>query len=124
MLKDNVIVDNEMARPKGSLNRRTRAALLAAKEGNFDGKGDSVIGYLLKLACDPGQAVATRIQAAKTALPYLKPALSAVEQTVIEPAATKSEADINAELLAFIEKADPEPRERLRLALSGNAVTH
>lgn len=111
-----------MARPKGSLNRRTRAALLAAKEGEFEGRGDSVIRYLLKLASDAGQNTATRIQAAKTALPYLKPALSAVEQTVVEPAATKTEAEITSELMAYIANADPETRDKLKAALSGQAV--
>jgi hypothetical protein len=105
----------------GSLNRRTKAALLAAKTGDFEGKGDSVITYLLKLASDSSQSVATRIQAAKTALPYLKPALSAVEQTVIEPAATKTEAEIGAELMAYVANASPEVKDQLMAALSGRA---
>jgi hypothetical protein len=75
--------------------------------------------YLLKIATDSNKPESVRLQAAKTALPYLKPALSAVEQTVIEPAATKTDEEL-LQSIADLICANPDLVQRA-LALNAQA---
>lgn len=72
-----------MARPKGALNKRTRAALHAAQTGELGGGGIDPIAYLLKVMRDSRKPDALRIEAAKAVAPFLAPKLAAVE--VISP---------------------------------------
>lgn len=94
-----------MSRPKGSLNKRTLAALDAAEKGKFEDEGNRICGFLLRIAADNSKSEATRMQAAKIVLPYLKPALSAVEQTVVEPAMTREEHELSADLKEALRRA-------------------
>jgi hypothetical protein len=68
-----------MARTQGALNKRTRAALHAAKCGELGGGGESPVDYLLRVMRDSKKADELRIEAAKAVAPYLTPKLSAVE---------------------------------------------
>jgi hypothetical protein len=82
-----------MARPKGSLNRRTRAALSAAEQAQFDERADKTIDRLLKLSIDTRKSDAVRIQAASVVLPYLRPKRSAVDVNT-NPPPIESEAEL------------------------------
>lgn len=70
-----------MARPKGALNRRTRAALHAAQTGELGGGGQSPVDFLLGVMRNGKKPDALRVEAAKAVAPYLAPKLSAVELT-------------------------------------------
>lgn len=75
-----------MAGTKGALNKRTRAALEATKEGQLDGNGLSVpVRYMLQIVADTHKDEALRLEAAKAAAPYLQPKLSAVEINQVNP---------------------------------------
>jgi hypothetical protein len=109
-----------MGRPKGSLNRRTRAALSAAEEARFDERADKTIDRLLKLSIDTRKSDAVRIQAANVVLPYLRPKRSAVEvNSNSQPLET--EEQLLAQLQALL-KQHPELVQLLATASSeGNA---
>lgn len=114
-----------MARTKGSLNRRTLAALESVEKGKFDGTGDQLCGYLLKIAADNTQSESTRMQAAKIVLPYLKPALSAVEQTILEPAISRSESDLSTDFKEAMRRAMVENPDLVQQILGEQAkLTH
>ena len=104
------------------MNVKTRNAFREAETGLFAGKGDSVLRYLLKLATDSDQTVAVRVQAAKVALPYLKPALSAVEQTNTEPAMTLSEDDILKQITDLL-KARPDLINQAQATIARESVS-
>lgn len=70
-----------MARTKGALNKRTRAALHAAQTGEIGAGGENPVEYLLRVMRDSKKADQLRIEAAKAVAPYLTPKLSAVEIT-------------------------------------------
>ena len=70
-----------MARTPGALNKRTRAALHAARAGALGGDGESPVDYLLRVMRDSKKSDDLRIEAAKAVAPYLTPKLSAVELT-------------------------------------------
>jgi len=108
-----------MTRPKGILNRRTQAALNAAQEKGFSEKADKLIARFLKVAEDSSLDLATRLQALNSVLPYVKPKLSAVEQTTIE--LPRDEALLWNELRQAIE-ADPSLRSQLQALLDGRPV--
>jgi hypothetical protein len=108
-----------MTRPKGVPNRRTQAALNAAQEKGFAEKADRLIARFLKVAEDTSLDLPTRLQALNSVLPYVKPKLSAVEQTTIE--APKDESQIWNELRLAIE-ADPAMRSQLQALLDGRPV--
>ncbi len=74
-----------MARPKGALNKRTRAALSAAAEGKLGKRADKTLEDLLDIFNDAAKDPSERMRAADIALQYLKPKLAAIEQTTIEP---------------------------------------
>jgi hypothetical protein len=74
-----------MARTKGALNKRTRSALSQAAEGEFAKGAESTIRYLLKVTTDSKRDDSLRMQAANVVLPYLRPKLSAIEQTNLNP---------------------------------------
>jgi pyruvate carboxylase len=80
-----------MTRPKGVPNRRTQATLNAAQEKGFTEKADKLIARFLKVAEDTSLDLQTRLQALNSVPPYVKPKLSAVEQTTIEPPRDESE---------------------------------
>lgn len=100
---------NKNATLPGLPNRRTQAALNAAQEKGFTEKADKLIARFLKVAEDNSLDLATRLQALNSVLPYVKPKLSAVEQTNIEQ--PREEAVLWSKLLQAIE-ADPSLRPR------------
>jgi len=65
---------NPRGRPRGSLNKRTRALLEAAEAG-----GEMPLDFLLRLMRDPREPKSKRLEAAKAAAPFCHPKLSAVE---------------------------------------------
>ena len=94
-----------MARTKGALNKRTRAALSAAAEGKLGPGAEQTLEYLLKLARDSNQDIGVRMRAAEILLPYCKPKLSAVEQTVIDERDKLSEEEILGSLRALVSES-------------------
>jgi hypothetical protein len=106
-----------MGRPKGALNRKTREALHAFAESSkeYEDHGKAAITYLSKIMLDPQRDEGIRMRAADILLPFVRPKLSAVEQTNIDPAAMLSkdaaEALEKEALLLAISRdfaADPE----------------
>lgn len=96
-----------MARPKGALNKRTRAALAAATEGKLGERAEETIAYLLKIANDPATEHNLRVQAANAALPYCKPRLASIEQTNIEPKDQLDPKELEAKLASkYAEKPE------------------
>jgi len=102
-----------MARTKGALNKRTRAALHAAKTGEIGGDGVSPIEYLLKVVRDSEKPDAIRIEAAKAVAPYLQPKLCAVDLTNHVATDHRTQADILAEMKTCMER---DPATKLLLA--------
>ena len=96
-----------MACTKGSLGRKTRAALYEAEHGKLEKAASSTLSYLSRIVTGPKRDDHVRMQAANILLPYLRPKLSAVEQTNISPEEQQSEADITAKMAALLE-ANPE----------------
>ncbi|UOF80961.1 hypothetical protein [Caudoviricetes sp.] len=92
-----------MARTKGALNKRTRLALREAESGKLD--GGETLAYLIRVANDRHKDEQIRMQAANIVLPYLRPKLSAVEQTNVD--ATRSESEIMQQIKQLVE-AKPE----------------
>jgi hypothetical protein len=89
-----------MARTKGALNKRTRLALSEAESGDFANGAEKTLRFLIDTATDTRRDDAVRMQAANVVLPYLRPKLSAVGNTIKEP--PRSQDDILEELrLAF-----------------------
>ena len=95
-----------MPRPKGALNKRTRAALAAAAEGKLGEKAEETIAYLLKIANDPTTEHNLRVQAANAALPYCKPRLASIEQTSPDP---RDEANPSELLASMVSKLIEKP---------------
>ena len=91
-----------MARTKGALNKRTRMALSEAEEGEFADGAAKTLRYLIATANDLRRDDTIRLQAANVLLPYLRPKLSAVENTSFET--PRSEEEILAEIKASAEK--------------------
>jgi hypothetical protein len=94
-----------MARPKGALNKKTRRALYDAAQ-EYDDHGKSAINYLAKIMLDTQKDDAIRMRAADILLPFVRPKLSAVEQTNIDPALATSEGELIAQLRGL---ADNDP---------------
>ena len=61
-----------MGRPKGSPNRKSRINLVAAKYGL------APLDYMLEILNDPEQPQSARIEAAKSAAPYVHARLQSV----------------------------------------------
>lgn len=101
-----------MARTKGALNKRTRAALHAAQTGELGRGGISPIDYLLKVMRDSDKPDALRIEAAKSVAPYLQPKLSAVELNTPDPLEGLSREDIINGLKSSL-SGDPAARAML-----------
>lgn len=92
-----------MARTQGALNKRTRAAFHAVKDGDLDEHGiSSPIHYLLGVMRNNKKPDALRIEAAKSVAPYLQPKLSAVEFTNSNPDEGKTEAELMNDLRRLI----------------------
>lgn len=66
---------NPRGRPRGSLNKRTRALIEAAKAG-----GQLPLDYMLAVMRDPKAPARRRDDMAKAAAPYLHSKLSSIEQ--------------------------------------------
>lgn len=110
-----------MARTKGALNKRTRAAFQAVKDGELDADGiSSPVRYLLGVMRNTSKPDALRIEAAKSVAPYLQPKLSAVEVTNRNPADNKTEDEIFSELRTFLE-SNPELKAKAT-ALFGSTL--
>src|SRR5262245_4842777 len=86
-----------MARPKGALNKKTRRALYDAAQ-EYEDHGKAALNYLARIMLDTQKDESTRMRAADILLPFVRPKLSAVEQTNIEPAMLQSEEGLIAEL--------------------------
>jgi len=106
-----------MARPKGALNKRTRAALSAAVEGKLSEKGEKTIEYLLQVANDERQEPQIRLQAANAALPYCKPRLASIEQTHVDPRDKKTPEEIKAAFAASMAEKPEDFLSLVRMAL-------
>ena len=91
-----------MSRPKGALNKRTRAALHEAEHGKLEKAASSTLSYLSRIVTDRKRDDQVRMQAANILLPYLRPKLSAVEQTTISDKDQESHEDIMAKLNALV----------------------
>ena len=68
---------NPRGRPRGSLNKRTRAFIEAAEAG-----GEMPLDFLLRLMRDPREPKSKRLEAAKAAAPFCHSKLSAVDATL------------------------------------------
>ena len=101
-----------MARPKGSLNKRTRLALEKVKTGDLGEQGQTVVRQMLKIAKDTKKDFATRKAAADAALPYVCSKLSTIEQTIHDPRDDKSEDEYLARLQGLL-AAKPELLDKL-----------
>jgi hypothetical protein len=101
-----------MGRPKGALNKRTRAALSAVAEGKLGAGAEKTLCDLLRLAQDQSAEISVRMRAAEILLPYCKPRLAAIEQTTIEPRDQLDPAEVEAKLVAQF-SARTESLERL-----------
>ena len=91
-----------MARTKGALNKRTLAALDAASKGKLAAGSERTLLYLQKIVDDPSKPEDVRMRAADILLPYQKPKLSAVEQTIVDERDTKDPAELAARLAALL----------------------
>lgn len=91
-----------MPRPKGALNRRTRAALEEAQSGQFKGDARKTIAFLQKIVDDPSKPEDVRMRAADILLPYQSPKLAAIEQTIVEPKDKLDPKELEGSLTAMI----------------------
>src|SRR5678815_4174878 len=110
-----------MARTKGALNKRTRAALHAAKTGEIGGDGVSPIEYLLKVVRDSEKPDAIRIEAAKAVAPYLQPKLCAVDLTNHVATDQRTQNEILADLKICIQH-DPATKQLLTGLVTDSAA--
>lgn len=101
-----------MARTKGALNKRTRAALHAAQTGELGGGGENPVEYLLRVMRDPKKPDELRVEAAKAVAPYLQPKLSAVEMTQHDPADTYTDAELRVMMNDLLHES-PELKEAM-----------
>jgi hypothetical protein len=85
---------NPKGRPRGSLNKRTRALLEAAEAG-----GEMPLDFLLRLMRNPRAPTARRIEAAKAAAPFVHAKLSAIDATLSPAASERSPQKL---LLEFV----------------------
>ena len=67
---------NPRGRPKGSLNKRTRALVEAAQNG-----GELPLDYMLRVMRDPNAAAKRRDDMAKAAAPYVHSKLASIEHS-------------------------------------------
>ena len=81
---------NPRGRPRGSLNKRTRALLEAA-----EADGEMPLDFLLRLMRDPRVPKAKRLEAAKAAAPFCHPKLYPV---VAPPAGTKEKPKVSVQV--------------------------
>jgi hypothetical protein len=81
---------NPRGRPRGSLNRRTRALIEAAEAG-----GEMPLDFLLRVMRDPSEPNAKRLEAAKAAAPFCHPKLNAVDAP---PAGTKERPKVSVQV--------------------------
>lgn len=96
-----------MARTKGALNKRTLAAMSAASSGKFKEAADSTLRYLQGIVNDASKPEEVRMRAADILLPYQKPRLAAVEQTIVDPRDSQDPAALAQKLAAmFNEKPE------------------
>jgi Family of unknown function (DUF5681) len=70
---------NPRGRPRGSLNKRTRALIEAAEAG-----GEMPLDFLLRLMRDPREPKSKRLEAAKAAAPFCHPKLNAIDATLTD----------------------------------------
>jgi Family of unknown function (DUF5681) len=87
---------NPKGRPRGSLNKRTRTLLEAAKAG-----GEMPLDFLLRLMRDSHSPMARRLEAAKAAAPFLHPKLSAIDAKLSSVAGDPS-AEIDKIRIEFV----------------------
>jgi hypothetical protein len=106
-----------MARTPGALNKRTRAALEAAKECQLDSNGlSSPVRYMLRIVADSRKEESVRLEAAKAAAPYLQPKLSAVELNQTNPDDVLKDDDL-LERMKHLVETDPGLRQQFAALL-------
>jgi hypothetical protein len=89
---------NPHGRPRGSLNKRTRALIEAAEAG-----GEMPLDFLLRVMRDPRAPRAKRLEAAKAAAPFCHPKLNAVDATLTgtkeaTPTGTQEEPKVSVQV--------------------------
>jgi Family of unknown function (DUF5681) len=95
---------NPTGRPKGARNKRTRDLVQAAQAG-----GELPVDFLLRTMRDENQPIERRLEAAKSAAPYLHPKISTVEHSVLQ-------ADENKVTNIIVEFVKPEPGQNWTLS--------
>ena len=93
-----------MSRPKGSLNKRTRAALSAARTGDLVGNGMTPLEYMVKVMRDSEKSVELRLEAANSVAPYVHARLSHVENVNLSPEDAMTEEEIQAKIKAILQE--------------------
>ena len=102
---------NPRGRPRGSLNKRTRALLEAAEAG-----GEMPLDFLLRLMRDPREPKSKRLEAAKAAAPFCHSKLNAIDAP---PADTKERPQTTIKI-AFVDPPEwPEDDEEGKPNLRG-----
>jgi hypothetical protein len=101
-----------MSRPKGSLNKRTRAALHGVKTGDLVGNGMTPLEYMLKVMRDSEKSVELRLDAAKGVAPYVHARLSHVENVNLSPEDAMTEEEIQVKIQAMLQQ-DPDLLQKL-----------
>ena len=104
-------------RTKGALNRRTLAAINEAETGKLQKAATNTLAYLARVVSDMKRDDATRLQAANVLLPYLRPKLSAVEQTNINANDMKTDAQLDEVMKAVFSRVTPQDRAKMALWL-------
>jgi len=98
-----------MARTKGALNKRTRAALSDAELGAL---GNDTLEFVDRFRKDTRKDDQQRLRAADIVLTYTKPKLSAIEQHMVDDATKLSEAEMLSNLKSLV-IANPEIGEQI-----------
>jgi len=98
-----------MARTKGALNKRTRAALSDAELGAL---GNDTLVFVDRFRKDTRKDDQQRLRAADIVLTYTKPKLSAIEQHMVDDATKLSEAEMLSSLKSLV-IANPEIGEQI-----------
>ena len=105
----NNLWDVKMARTKGALNKRTRAALSDSELGAL---GNDTLEFVDRFRKDTRKDDQQRLRAADIVLTYTKPKLSAIEQHMVDDATKLSEAEMLSSLKSLV-IANPEIGEQI-----------
>lgn len=105
-------------RPKGSVNRRTREL-----QERVEASGLSPLDYMLSVMADTSLDQAMRLDAAKSAAPYVHARLSSTEVTLPDPRDEGNADEVLAQITALVGR-NPQLAQVLRgcLVESGDNV--